>query len=178
MRGVRPLALAGAAVSLVVLERRLAEAAAAGRRDVTTVVTGVRIRAPRERAWAELADLEDQPRWMHDAKRIRVLTPGPPGVGTRAEADVRILGVGVLDPVLVTAWEPPSRFAIAHVGRFAGAGEITLADEGGTATEVTWRETLRAPLLPHVGGLLLGPLLRRVFQADLERLRDLVEAGA
>lgn len=178
MRRRRLLGAIGAVISLGFLERRLARAAIGDGPDTTTVRCATHVAAPRERVWAELADLEGQTRWMHDARTIRILTPGPVGVGTRAEADVRILGLGVLDPVVVTAWEPPARFAIAHAGRFAGRGEIRLADgpQSGT-TELTWEETLRAPILPHVAGLMLQPVLRHVFQADLERLRALAEAN-
>ncbi len=41
-----------------------------------------------------------------------------------------------------------------------------------------WEERLIAPFLPHLGAALLAPVLGGVFQADLERLRDLVESDA
>ena len=84
------------------------------------------IDAPIERVWAEVADIEGQPRWMHEMKAVRLLTPGPVGVGTEAEADVRILGIAVTDPVTITEFEPPHRFAISHEGSFKGRGVITL----------------------------------------------------
>ncbi len=34
------------------------------------------------------------------------------------------------------------------------------------------------PLLPHAGSLVQRPILRAIFQGDLDRLRDLVETGA
>jgi len=34
------------------------------------------------------------------------------------------------------------------------------------------------PRLPHLTAALLRPILERVFQADLDRLRDLVETGS
>ena len=99
-------------------------------------------------------------------------------MGTRAEADVRIFGLQVLDPITITAFEPPRRFAIRHEGRFSGSGDIRLEpDADGATTTVSWAETLVPPWLPSLGGRILAPILRRVFQADLERLRDLVETG-
>ena len=61
-------------------------------------------------------------------------------------------------------------------GRFSGAGDIRL-DPGvdGSTTIVHWSETIVPPQLPHLGARVLAPVLRRVFQADLDRLRDLVE---
>ena len=45
---------------------------------------------------------------------------GPVGVGTDAEAEVRIFGISVTDPVTITEFEPPHRFAISHDGTFKG----------------------------------------------------------
>jgi uncharacterized protein YndB with AHSA1/START domain len=136
------------------------------------------IDAPIERVWAELADIEGQPRWMHEMKEVR-LEPGPVGVGTRGIATVRIFGLSSRDPVRITAFEPPTRFAIEHLGTFRGGGEITLqAGADGSTTIVRWEETLIAPALPYAWSVLAEPIMTGIFQADLRRLRDLVEAGA
>ena len=39
------------------------------------------IDAPIERVWAALADIEGQPRWMHEMKAVRLLTAGPSASG-------------------------------------------------------------------------------------------------
>lgn len=136
------------------------------------------IDAPIERVWAELADVEGQPRWMHEMKSVRLLTPPPIGVGTRGEATVRILGISVTDPVEITEFEPPHRFAIRHEGAFTGGGLITLEPGAdGSTTIVRWDETLIAPLMPHLWALLSQPIVGGIFQADLLRFRDLVEAA-
>lgn len=136
------------------------------------------IDAPTERVWAELADVEGQPRWMDDLKSVRIESPGPVGVGTRATGRVRILGITVEDPVEITEFEPPTRFAIAHEGLLTGSGLITLeAGADGTTTIVRWEEVLVAPVLPDLADAILRPILADVFQRDLDRLRALVEAG-
>ena len=107
---------------------------------------------------------------------MRIESPGEVGVGTRAEADVRILGLRTLDPITITAFEPPRHFAIRHDGRFSGHGDIRLDPRpDGSTTIVRWSETIVPPRLPHLGAWILAPVLRRVFQADLDRLRVLVE---
>ena len=109
-------------------------------------------------------------------KAVRVLTPGPVGVGSRCEADVRILGITVSDPVEVVEFSPPHRFAIRHEGLFKGGGLITLdTTDGGRRTRVEWSETLVPPLLANLGTIAQAPILGRIFQADLERLRTIVE---
>jgi uncharacterized membrane protein len=135
--------------------------------------------APIEATWAVVADVPRQPEWMHDMKRVTIETPGPVGAGTRAQATVRILGVSVSDPVEITELERPRRFAIRHDGRFTGDGLITLQEGAdGTTTIVRWRETLVPPILPELGARVQAPILTRVFQDDLHRLKRLVETGA
>jgi uncharacterized protein YndB with AHSA1/START domain len=171
----RLLAIAAAAVlGAIGLERWLGYRA--GGRDPDPIRSFVVIDAPPERVWEELADIEGQPRWMRDMKEVRVLTSGPVGAGTRGEAHVRIFGIGVTDPVSVSAFDPPRRFAIRHEGAFKGGGEIRLeAGADGSSTIVRWDETLVPPLLPHVAAALQRPILGRIFQADLIRLRELLE---
>jgi len=169
VRGAIVVAVAAAAIDRI-LGRHAAGAIAA------PIESFVVIEAPISDVWSELANIEGQPRWMTDLKAVRLLTPPPVGLGTRAEGTVRILGVPVRDPVTVTAFEPPTRFAIRHEGRFSGEGTIDLeAGADGRSTIVRWRERLVPPLLPNLGALLQRPVLREVFQADLHRLRRLFE---
>jgi uncharacterized protein YndB with AHSA1/START domain len=155
-------------------ERNLAMAAHG--RQPAPIRTFVVIEAPIDRVWAEVSDIESQPRWMHDMKSVTVTTPGPTEVGTRGKATVRILGISTTDPVTVTEFEPPRRFGIRHEGRFSGAGLIALEPGAdGSTTVVTWDETILPPLLPRLGSLVLRPVLTRVFQADLDRLREIIE---
>jgi uncharacterized membrane protein len=135
--------------------------------------------APIDATWAVMSDIPRQPEWMRDMKRVAIKTPGPIGVGTRADATVRILGIAVRDPVEVTAFEPPVRFAIRHDGLFTGDGVITLEPGAdGTTTIIRWTETLVPPLLPELGAIAQAPVLRAVFQEDLRRLKRLVETGS
>ena len=141
------------------------------------VRSAVEIGAPIEQVWVRLADVERQPDWMHDLKWVRVATPGPIRVGTRAESLVRILGIGVQDPIEVTLFLPPHDYAIRHEGLFRGSGVFRLEALDDGRTRVTWDETLIPPILPNLLGLIQAPLLGRIFQADLERFRDQLESG-
>lgn len=168
------VALIGGALGWVV-DRVLA--ARRGARPANPIRSMVVIDAPIERVWDTLADIEGQPRWMLDLKSVRILTPGRVGVGTRAEGEIRIFGIGALDPITITAFEPPRRFAIRHDGRFEGEGVMGLEPGAdGSTTIVRWDETIVPPYLPHLGGVVLGHILGRIFQDDLHNLRALVEA--
>ncbi len=176
VRRLIALALVGAPAA-VALDRLLAarRGAAPGRTLRMLVV----VDAPIEETWAVVADIPLQPEWMREMKRVTLLTPGPVGVGTRGEATVRILGIAVTDPVQVVDFQPPTRFASRHEGLFSGDGLITLeGGADGTTTIVHWDETLAPPILPELGALLQAPLLRPIFQADLHRLKRLVETGS
>ena len=173
VRAILRLGAIGLVVGWVVDEALRRRAAGAEPRPFATRIV---IDAPIERVWAVVADIEGQPRWMHDMKEVRV-EPGPVRVGTRGVATVRIFGLSTRDPVRVTTVDPPHRFSIEHLGTFRGHGDLTLEPGAdGTTTIVRWDETLIAPALPHLWATLAEPLMTGIFQADLRRLRDLVEA--
>lgn len=166
----------GAAVgaALVAGERWLAGRSGSG--EPPAIESLAVVEAPIEAVWAAVSDIEQQVRWMHEMKSVRLLTPPPVGAGTRAEATIRILGVSVEDPVTVTAWEPPRRFGIRHDGLYKGHGTIELEPGAdGTTTIVRWSETLIPPVLPHLTAALQRPVLAAIFQDDLATLRRLVE---
>jgi Polyketide cyclase / dehydrase and lipid transport len=90
-----------------------------------------------------------------------------------------VFGIPVSDPVEITEFEPPTRYAIRHEGLFSGGGVITLEPGAdGRTTIVRWDEVLRPLLLPDLGAILIEPVLRPIFQADLHRFRRLVETGS
>ena len=176
IRGAIRLALAGAGISYA-LDRVLKDQAHGA--DPAPIESMIVIDAPIERVWAEIADLEGQPRWMHEMKSVRLTTPGPVGVGSVGESDIRILGVSVSDPVTVTEFDPPHRFGMRHDGAFKGSGLITLeSGADATTTIVRWEEVLIPPVLTHLAALALTPTLAGIFQADLVRLKELVETGS
>ena len=175
MRGVIRLGVLGVGAGIVAdqLLRRRADG-----KPPAPIESVIVIDAPIERVWAVLADIEGQPRWMHDMKSVRMTTPGPVAVGSRGEATVRMFGLTVTDPVTVTEIRPPTRFAVRHEGTFTGTGTFTLEPGAdGTTTIVRWEEALAPPVLPHVAAVAAAPVFYHVFQRDLERLRDLVETG-
>ena len=173
--GLIRLALVGAGAAYVA-DRILARRAEEAPRE--PIVSEVEIDAPADAVWAVVADVTGQPRWMTDLKAVEALSSGPIGVGSRYRGRVRILGITVDDPVEITEFDPPRRFAIRHDGRFTGSGIIDLEPVGdGSRTRVTWNETLVPPVLPHLGAAIGAPILSAVFQADLDRLKVLVEDG-
>jgi len=174
----RALALATVALPAVwLLDRWLARGDDPDGRPAPLEMLAV-VDAPIDTTWAVVVDIPRQVEWMREMKSVSVDTPGPIRVGTMAQATVRILGIPVTDPVEITELEPPRRYAIRHLGLFAGDGLITLeAGADGSTTVVRWQERLAPPVLPALGAAVQAPILRSIFQADLLRLKRLVETG-
>jgi len=176
MRRLLFLAIIGAPVAFAI-DRWLA--ARRGARPPEPLRMLVVVDAPIQETWSVVADVPLQVEWMHEMKSVTIETPGPVRPGTRATAVVRIFGIPVADPVEIAEVVPPTRYAIRHVGLFRGHGVITLEPGAdGTTTIVRWEETLVPPLLPELGALVQAPILRSIFQADLHRLKRLVETGS
>jgi len=172
------VALLGAAgvAAVATTERWLGSLIASGDGPDPTMKMAIAIHAPIEAVWDAVSDIERQPLWMNEMKSVRLLTPGPVRVGTRGEADLRVFLVGVVDPIEVDQYDPPVAFGIRHVGAFSGSGRITLEALDAGRTLVCWDERLVPPHLPNLGQLVQKPILGAIFQSDLERLKEMVEA--
>ena len=138
------------------------------------------IDAPIERVWAEIADIEGQPRWMHDMKAVRLTSPPP----DRCWQHGRLHGARLRDRRDRSGHDhrvpaaDPIRDSVTR-GSFSGSGFIRLErGADGTTTIVRWDERLIAPVLPHVAAAVFERVFGPIFQADLFRLRDLVESRA
>lgn len=142
------------------------------------VTVEIEIGRPPGMVWPYLVDWERLDRWMLEARDFRVTSDRREGVGTEAEATVRIALFRTRDRVRVTVWNPPWALEITHLGRVKGTGYLELSPtEAGT--RVFWREELVPPWGPvgRIGLALLRPAMRRAFRRDLEALRVLVETG-
>ena len=178
MTSLRTVAVFGvvAAGAVVAAERWLGSVIASGDGPDPAMKMAIAIDAPIDAVWEAVSDIERQPLWMREMRSVRLLTAGPVGIGTRGEADVRIFLVGVVDPVEIDQYDPPVAFGIRHVGIFAGSGRIALEALDARRTLVRWDERLVPPVFPNLGQLVQKPILGAIFQADLERLKEMVEA--
>lgn len=134
----------------------------------------ITIAASRATVWAYASDIARQPEWMHEMKRVEMLTPPPVGVGSRGRATVRIFGISTTDEVVITRYEPPVAFGIRHEGRFTGEGLLEFRAIGASRTRIDWMEFLRPPLFGTLGAYLQRPILGAIFRADLRSLARLL----
>ena len=78
----------------------------------------------------------------------------------------------------MTAFQPPNRFTMTPGGRSRAAATFDLEPGAdGTTTIVRWEETLIPPACRTSAHGQAAAAQTGIFQADLGRLRDLVESG-
>ena len=136
------------------------------------------IRATPERVWEVLSDLPAQQQWMVDLRRLDIISEQKSGPGTEIDVTSALFGLPVVkDRMVITAWEPPRRYDVKHVGSFSGTGSFLLEPVRG-GTVFTWIEDFNPPLGPlgEIGfSVLVGPHLRRVFGRSMDNVRRLAE---
>lgn len=72
-----------------------------------TPMMGILIRRPVEEVFDYVMDIEQTPVWRPRMSAVRWLTDGEPGLGSRFEVTVKVLGMTVrFEPEIVT-WDPP-----------------------------------------------------------------------
>lgn len=140
------------------------------------------IRAPRDRVFALVNDLDRAGEWLPDGARVERLTEGPTRVGTRYREVRRILGRVDTEEYEVITFDPPRSSEVRADGTRGTAGRGTFrfridlepADGGGTRATLSGSATGMGCL-----GWLLAPLIRgvmrRAMAADLGALKAWVE---
>ena len=139
------------------------------------------IGASPETVWTHLEDIASHTAWMADAVAIEFLTDRQQGEGTRFACRTRVGILSTTDLMEITEWSPPRVMGVRHSGAVAGEGRFELhpADPTGDCTTMTWVEQLRFPWWfgGPLGATLARPVLCRIWQGNLNRLKDLVEAA-
>ena len=135
--------------------------------------------APPAAVWSVLEPVERHVDWMADAESIRFLDDRTRGVGTRFECVTVVGPIRLADVMEITEWQPERRMGVRHDGVVTGTGRFTLEPlDGGRRTRFAWTEDLTFPwwLGGRIGEAVGGrTVIRRVWKANLRRLRQLVE---
>ena len=152
------------------------------------LVLSVEVAAPPAQVWAALVDWESQGEWML-LTDVRTedgegQVPGAQGVGGRlaARTGVPLPGgrrLGVLDTMLITAWEPPRRVDVRHLGKVVrGTGTFEVVPRGESASTFVWTESLDRPLgrVGELGWPLARPVMAAGVRLSLKRFAAYAEA--
>jgi carbon monoxide dehydrogenase subunit G len=131
------------------------------------------VAAPAQQVWDALTDWDAHDRWM-----LFTRAEGGRAEGETISAFTGLGGLGFLDTMTITVWEPPRRAVVRHTGRVvrgSGAFEVEALAPG--RSRVVWSEWVLLPLgvLGRAGWPLVRPLLRLLVQVSLRRLARYVE---
>jgi Polyketide cyclase / dehydrase and lipid transport len=139
--------------------------------------TCITIDAPPSAVWADVKRLDTHVEWMRDAESIRFRGRRRTGVGTELECRTRVGPLVTTDVLVVVEWRPRRAIGISHEGAVRGRGRFTLRRRRGGRTRFCWSERLRFPwrIGGPLGEVLARPLLRRIWNGNLRRLKARVE---
>ncbi len=132
---------------------------------------------PPEQAFAAMVDLGAQERWMIATRLYEVQSTVPvPQVGSRAAAFTGVGGLGLLDTMQVTVYDPPHRWEVAKDGGLLRGVGTMLVEPIAGGCRASWINELTPPfgVLGRLGFLAVRPIAAAALQACLRRLaRDL-----
>jgi carbon monoxide dehydrogenase subunit G len=138
----------------------------------------VDVDAPAEQVWAALTDWASQGEWMLGTD-VRTVDGPAQEVGGRlaARTGVPLPGgrhLGVLDTMLITRWEPPTRVDVRHTGRVVRGTGVFQIRPGGRSSTFVWTEQLDLPLgaLGRLGWPVVRPLMRAGVRRSLRRFAE------
>jgi uncharacterized membrane protein len=141
------------------------------------VTAEVRIRRPLAEVAAYMTDPAHDPEWIGGVREVRMETPPPLSVGSRVARVAHFLGRRVEYVNEVTELDPDRVLDMRSV-RAPFPMRVTYSFEAadGEAPTVVRNRVRGAPGgFFALFGPLLGPLVKRSVQKDLERLRDVLE---
>ena len=148
---------------------------------IAKLAVSIDVAAPAELVFASVVDLPSQDRWMLGTTLFALGGDvAAPDVGSQIAALTGVAGVGVLDTMVVTDYDPPHRWATRHTGKaFRGAGIFTV-EVTPSGSRVTWAEEIDLPfgILGRVGWRGAKPLVRWGLAKSLRTLADGVLDGS
>lgn len=140
------------------------------------VVTEIEISRPRERVAAFAADPDNATAWYRNIRSVAWETPPPAAVGSRVRFSARFLGRTLEYTYEIRESEPGSRLAMATAeGPFPMETVYTWEDSPGGGTRMTLRNRGEPSGFAAVAAPAMTRAMRRANQADLRRLKALLE---
>jgi hypothetical protein len=141
------------------------------------VVTEIDIRRPRDEVSAFAADPSNATAWYKNIQSVDWETPPPAVVGSRVRFVARFLGRTLEYSYDVREIEPGSRFVMSTArGPFPMETIYTWEEAGDAGTRMTLRNRGEPSGLAAVSAPLVARAMRRANEADLRRLKELLEA--
>lgn len=136
-----------------------------------------RVKAPQEKVFAEIINWPGQSAWMLGTK-VWVTKNNGVGVGGEFAAFTGIGKLGLLDPMQITHWKPPSEVSILHLGKIIkGTGEMKIEKISENESNFVWSESLEIPLgvIGFIGYKIIEPFFKIAIKKSLKKFALIVE---
>ena len=142
------------------------------------VVTEIEIARPRAEVAAFAADPDNATTWYENIKVVEWETPPPLALGTRLAFVAQFLGRRLSYTYEVVEHVPGQRFVMRTAqGPFPMETSYTWEDAGDGATRMTLRNHGEPAGFARLSAPMVAAAMRRANRKDLERLREVLEAG-
>ena len=140
------------------------------------ILTEIEIRRPREEVAAFASDPANATAWYKNIASVDWLTPPPARVGSRMRFVARFLGRTLDYTYEVREVDPGRRFVMStDEGPFPMETTYAWDDAGAAATRMTLRNRGEPAGFAKVSAPLMARAMRRANDADLKRLKELLE---
>lgn len=141
------------------------------------VVTEIEIRRSRGEVAAFAADPANATAWYKNIKSVEWETPPPLAVGSRLRFEARFLGRTLIYTYELRELDPGRRFVMGTAeGPFPMETIYAWEDTAAGATRMTLRNRGEPSGFAKVSAPIMARAMRRANEADLERLKQLLEA--
>lgn len=140
------------------------------------IAATIRIDRAAEDVYAYASTFSTMPEWRGGVSESEQLTDGPVGVGTRIRGGGRVLGRPIGIVIEVTALVPGSRFAYRGAAGPLRTHNIVTFESVAGGTQVTWTDDVELDGILGLLEPLMGRMVRRGYEADLVRLKAILEA--
>jgi Polyketide cyclase / dehydrase and lipid transport len=140
------------------------------------IVTAIEIARPRTEVAAFACDPDNATRWYENIESVEWRTPPPLTVGTRLEFVARFLGRGITYTYEVREHIAGERFVMSTAQGPFPMETIYTFDEIPQGTRMSLRNRGEPSGFAKVGAPLMERAMRRANQADLRRIKELLEA--
>ena len=139
------------------------------------VVTEIEIARPRSEVAAFACDPDSATRWYENIKSVEWQSPPPLAVGSRLEFVARFMGRRLAYTYEVREHSPGERFVMSTAqGPFPMETTYTFEDAG-AGTRMTLRNRGEPAGFAKIGAPLMERAMRRANQADLRRIKEILE---
>lgn len=146
---------------------------------VVDVLTDIVIDRPIAEVARYAADPDNAPEWYANIREVSWRTPGPLAVGSKLAFVAYFLGRRLSYTYRVEEWVPESRFVMRTAeGPFPMQTTYGWEPLGPAATRMFLRNTGEPAGFPKLAAPLMAVAMRRENRKDLQRLKELLEAGA